>query len=89
MENKREKGFNTTDIALEFSLLHGEVSEAFDSWRKQQDDVGEELADIAIYLLGLAELLNIDVESEVDAKIAKNDTRTYRRLPNGTPVKAE
>jgi len=34
-------------------LLHGEVAEAFDAWRKGREDVGEELADVAIYLLGL------------------------------------
>lgn len=26
--NKVAKGFNTTDVALEFMLLHGEVAEA-------------------------------------------------------------
>ena len=52
-KNKVAKGFNTTDIPLEFCLLQGEIAEAFDAWRKGRADVGEELADVAIYLLGL------------------------------------
>jgi NTP pyrophosphatase (non-canonical NTP hydrolase) len=51
-EQGRE-GFNTTDVPLEFCLLHGEIAEAFEAWRTGREDVGEELADVAIYLLGL------------------------------------
>ena len=43
-ENKVAKGFNTTDVPLEFCLLQGEVAEAFDAWRKGREDLGEELA---------------------------------------------
>ena len=31
--NKVAKGFNTTDVPLEFCLLHGEIAEAFEAWR--------------------------------------------------------
>jgi hypothetical protein len=44
-ENKLAKGFNTTDVPLEFCLLSGELAEAFDAWRKGRQDVAEELAD--------------------------------------------
>ena len=54
--NKLAKGFNTTDVPLEFCLLSGEIAEAFDAWRKGRQDVAEELADTAIFLLGLAEI---------------------------------
>jgi hypothetical protein len=30
-ENKLAKGFNTTEVPLEFCLLSGEVAEAFDA----------------------------------------------------------
>jgi NTP pyrophosphatase (non-canonical NTP hydrolase) len=83
-QNKRDKGFNTTDVPLEFCLLNGEVAEAFDAWRKGRHDVAEELADIAIYLLSLAEMIGVDLQEAVEAKLAVNKTRTYRRLPNGT-----
>ena len=53
LQNKINKGFNTTDINKEFCLLYGEVSEAYDAYRKNKDDLGEELADIEIYLLGI------------------------------------
>ena len=53
-QDKLAKGFNTTDVPLEFCLLNGEVAEAFDAWRKNRAEVGEELADIAIFLLSLA-----------------------------------
>ncbi len=85
--NKTTKGFNTTDVAMEFCLLHGELAEAFDAWRRGRHDVGEELADTAIFLLGLAEMVGIDLQDEIEAKMAKNAARVYRRLPNGVLVK--
>ncbi len=54
--NKVAVGFNTTDVPLEFCLLQGEIAEAFDAYRKGREDIGEELADLAIYLLGLTEI---------------------------------
>src|SRR5437764_15283212 len=86
--NKVAKGFNTTDVPLEFCLLQGEIAEAFDAWRQGRADVGEELADVAIYLLGLAEMTGVDLQDQVEAKLAKNATRTYRRLPNGALAKS-
>ena len=49
--------------------------------------MGEELADVAIYLLGLAEMTGVDLQGEIEAKMAKNASRVYRRLPNGALVK--
>jgi hypothetical protein len=81
-QNKVAKGFNTTDVPLEFCLLQGEIAEAFDAWRKGRGDVGEELADVAIYLLGLAEMTGVDLQDQIEAKMTKNAARVYRRLPN-------
>jgi len=86
-ENKLAKGFNTTDVPLEFCLLSGELAEAFDAWRKRREDVAEELADTAIFLLSLAEMIGADLQEAVEAKLAKNEARVYRRLPNGVLVK--
>ena len=76
-ENKVNKGFNITDINKEFCLLYGEVAESYDAWRKKQDNIGEELADVAIYLLGLSEILGIDLEDEIIRKMEINSSRKY------------
>lgn len=86
--NKVAKGFNTTDIALEFGLLTAEVGEAFTAWRKgDRHGLADELADIALFLAGLAEMANIDLEVAVERKLAVNAGRTYVRGPNGTLIK--
>ncbi len=77
-KNKVEKGFNVTDINKEFCLAYGELGEAYEAWRKKKDDLGEELADVAIYLLGLSEILGIDLEKEILHKIYKNSKREYK-----------
>ena len=38
MRNKLEKGFNTTDVALEFCRAHEELSEAFSKFNKNTDN---------------------------------------------------
>lgn len=79
-QNKLNKGFNVTNVEKEFCLLYGEVAEAFEAYRKKKDDVGEELADVAIYLLGLAEILGVDLADEIEKKVAINKERTYEVL---------
>ena len=79
-QNKLDKGFNVTDVNKEFCLLYGEVAEAYDAWRKKKDDVGEELADIAIYLLGLSEMLGIDLAFEIERKMQINKERAYKDI---------
>lgn len=87
-QNKVDKGFNVTDINKEFCLTYGEVAEAYEAWRKKKDDLGEELADVAIYLLGISEILGIDLETEIKNKIKKNAKRVYKKV-NGVLVKDE
>ena len=86
-ENKVAIEFNTTDVPLEFCLLQGEIAEAFDAWRKGREDLGEELADVAIYLLSLAEMTGVDLQDQIEAKMVKNAARVYQRLPNGVLAK--
>ncbi len=88
IDNKIKHGFNTTDICKEFCLLYGEVGEAYEAYRKKKDDLGEELADVAIYLLGISEILNIDLESEILKKIDINSKRKYEKI-NGVNFKVE
>jgi NTP pyrophosphatase (non-canonical NTP hydrolase) len=86
LENKKQHGFNTTDVETEFLLIYGEVAEAYEAWRKKKDDLGEEFADVAIYLLGLAEILGIDLGAEIDNKVSKNAKRVYQNV-NGVTTR--
>lgn len=79
-QNKLNKGFNTTDVNKEFCLLYGEVSEAYDAWKKKKDDLNEELTDIAIYLMGLSEMLGFDLADEIEKKVSKNEKRVYKNI---------
>ncbi len=85
-ENKLKHGFNVTDVPLEFCLLEGELSEAFEAWLKKHDNLGEELADTAIYLLGLSQIVGIDLQEEIEKKMQINENREYVMV-NGVLVK--
>jgi NTP pyrophosphatase (non-canonical NTP hydrolase) len=86
-KNKTTKGFNTTDTPLEFGLLTAEIGEAFTAWRKDLPDFGEELADVFLYLTGLAEMTGIDLADEVERKLAINAGRVYRRDAGGAWIR--
>lgn len=87
-KNKVEKRFNIKDVAVEFCLTHEELSEAYRAYRKKLPDLGEELADVAIYLLGLAEILGINLEDEILKKIKKNKKRVYKKI-NGVNTRVK
>ncbi len=87
-QNKLDKGFNVTDINKEFCLIYGEMAEAYEAWRKNKNDLGEELADITIYLLGLSEILNVDLEAEILKKVNKNKHREYKII-NGVNTRVK
>lgn len=87
--NKIEKGFNTTDVALEFGLLTAEVGEAFTAWRKGLPDFGEELADVVLYVAALAQMNNVDLAAEVEQKIIKNRARVYERNSRGVLLRVD
>lgn len=83
-QNKIDKGFNVTNIEKEFCLAYGEMAEAYEAYRKKKDDLGEEFADVIIYLLGLSEILGIDLEHELLHKIEKNKHREYQKIDGVT-----
>ena len=85
-DNKVRRGWNTTDVCKEFCLLYGEVAESYEAYRKKKDDLGEELADVALYLCGIAEILQIDLEKEILAKLEKNKNRVYKKI-NGVNIR--
>ena len=87
-QNKVNHGFNVTDVNLEFCLMMGEVGEAHKAWREKDAGLGSELADVAIYLLGIAEINGIDLGEEIERKMQINARRVYKQV-NGQWIKAE
>jgi NTP pyrophosphatase (non-canonical NTP hydrolase) len=72
------KGFNWSknDVNTMLLRIHSEVSEASEAVRDNDaDGFAEELADIFIRLLNLAEVWKIDLEDEVIKKHMKNMNR--------------
>ena len=88
-ENKVKQGFNTTDIPVEFCYINEELAEAYRAYRKELPDLGEELADVMIYIFGLAEILKIDLEKEILEKVEKNEKRKYKTMSNINNVRIE
>ena len=88
MRNKLEKGFDMTDVALEFCRAHEELSEAFSRFNRNEPKVAEEFADVAIFLLGMSEILGFDLEKELVKKIEINKNRKYKKekSPDGKDV---
>ena len=87
-QNKINHGFNVTDLNMEFCLAYGEMAEAYMAWLQKKDDLGEELADVTLYIMGISEILGIDLEQEIVHKIEKNAKRVYKMV-NGVLVKEE
>ena len=88
VRNKIEKGFNTTDTAREFCRAYEELSEAYSKFSKGQFGVGEEFADVMIFILGMCESLGFDLEQELVRKVEINKNRKYRKekSPDGKDV---
>jgi len=82
-DNFVEKGFwkekkNPLIIPTKLALIHDEVDEALREHRKIPDDMvhfAEELADIVIRVVDLAEHLNINLLDEIVMKQHANDKR--------------
>jgi NTP pyrophosphatase (non-canonical NTP hydrolase) len=88
MRNKLEKGFNTTNVALEFCRAYEELSEAFSKHNKNLPGVAEEFADVMIFILGMCEAMGFDLEKELVRKIKINKNRKYKKTksPEGEDV---
>ena len=88
IRNKKEKGFNMTDTALEFCRAHEELSEAFSKFNKNQDGVAEEFADVMIFILGMCESMGFNLEKELVRKIEINKKRKYKKgkSPDGKDI---
>lgn len=85
-ENKIKHHFNTTNVEQDFCLMYGEVGEAYEAYIKKHDNLGEELADVAIYLMGIASMVGLNLKEEIEKKIEINEKREYVMV-NGVLVK--
>ena len=65
------------------------MAEAYEAYRKKKNDFSEELADVVIYLLGISEILCIDLEKEILHKINKNVHREYKVINGVTTLVKE
>ncbi len=71
------------NLAISLNLEAAEVLEHF-QWSEQLKDpqaLGEELADVSLYLLQLASVNQIDLEQAILEKLKKNYTRDWD-MPN-------
>jgi NTP pyrophosphatase (non-canonical NTP hydrolase) len=62
------------------ALIHSEVSEAADAYKKGKDyqEVGEELIDAIIRILHLLSAMGLDAESLYQEKMARNWARPVK-----------
>ncbi len=76
------KGFSTAPERIweMLALIHTEVSEATDAYKKGEalDHMGEELIDAIIRILHLVSALGLDADALFDAKMAHNWQRPYK-----------
>jgi NTP pyrophosphatase (non-canonical NTP hydrolase) len=77
-ERDWKKYHNEKDLAISISLEASELLENF-QWRTSEDaiaeskqNIKEEMADILIYLVQLADKMDINLEEEVSKKLIKN-----------------
>lgn len=70
---------NAYTIPTALALIHSEVSEALEGFREgDRQNVAEELADVLIRVLNVADGLEINMDEEVSKKMEKNRHRGHR-----------
>jgi NTP pyrophosphatase (non-canonical NTP hydrolase) len=76
------KGFGADESRIweMFALIHTEVSEATNAYKKGEpiDHVGEELIDAVIRILHLVSVLGLDPDELFDEKMKRNWERPYK-----------
>jgi NTP pyrophosphatase (non-canonical NTP hydrolase) len=87
---------NHKDLAISLVLEAGEVLEHF-QWKTKeeveiyaqshQDEIAEEIADVAIYLFELADNLGIDISDAVNKKLDKNAAKYPAEKAKGSHEK--
>lgn len=73
-KNKVNRGWDKTDLNTELLLTYGELNEAFQA-KTNKNFFKEEIADVGIYLLGIAEKQGFSLFDEMKKKHDYNVTR--------------
>jgi NTP pyrophosphatase (non-canonical NTP hydrolase) len=86
---EKERGFETQDAVDKCLLLGEELGELFKAVRKQEGmgvdriskvgSIGEELADMLIYLCAIANRFEISLEAAFREKEERNKNRTWEK----------
>ena len=85
IEQAKQKGFGTKpeeiNVAEKIALIHSEISEAFEAYRKNnldgKDGFKEELGDAVQRILHLCGVMDVDIEKEILKKLDFNKERNW------------
>lgn len=85
--NKQRRGFNTTDVGKEIILMIEELGELAKAYKKSnkkpageidnREEIIDAIGDLAVYCLGLCEMLKIDSGETLKKIIENNRDRTH------------
>ena len=77
-EDDSQKEQSPRNLSISLSLEVAEILEHF-QWNEEfvKEDLAEELADVALYLLQLASIAEIDLEQAILDKLEVNAKRTW------------
>lgn len=75
----RDRGWHNKTVLEELALICSEVGEAVNECRGESpsEKFGSELADIVLRTVNVALRHGIDIDAEIQAKMAINRTRTF------------
>ena len=65
------------ELVAEFQWLSQEEAASLIDAGQRRDNVADEIADVAIYLFRLADVLDINLNAAIRAKVARNETRSW------------
>jgi len=85
MQQAKEKGFGTKpediDVAEKITLIHSEISEAFEAYRYKniygKDGFAEELGDAVQRIFHLCGIFDVDLEEAIIKKLRVNKDREW------------